>query len=74
MMDDVLLNQWGNLAGATAFDCTTTRRIRARGFDAIMEPGWAGTHIFRGKTGPCSVGGCSGPLAAGVDNVNGRDC
>jgi hypothetical protein len=24
MMDDVLLNQWGNLAGATAFDCTTT--------------------------------------------------
>jgi hypothetical protein len=24
MMDDVLLNQWGNLAGATAFECTTT--------------------------------------------------
>ena len=24
MMDDVLLNQWGNLAGATGFDCTTT--------------------------------------------------
>jgi hypothetical protein len=24
MMDDVLLNQRGNLAGATEFDCTTT--------------------------------------------------
>jgi hypothetical protein len=23
VMDDVLLNQWGTLAGATAIDCTT---------------------------------------------------
>jgi hypothetical protein len=37
MMDDVLFNQRGNLAGATAFDCTTTCRIDATGFGANVE-------------------------------------
>jgi hypothetical protein len=35
MMDDVLLNQWGNLTGK--FDCTTTCGNDATDFNAIME-------------------------------------
>jgi hypothetical protein len=37
MMDDVLFNQSGHLAGATVFDCTTLYRIDGIGFASNCE-------------------------------------
>jgi len=37
MMDDVLFNQSGHLAGATVLDCTTLYRIDGIGFASILE-------------------------------------
>jgi hypothetical protein len=37
VMDDVLFNQWGNLAGATLIDFTTTDRRDATDFVLNME-------------------------------------
>jgi hypothetical protein len=37
VMDDVLFNQWGILAGATRIDCTTLYRGDATDFAPIME-------------------------------------
>ena len=37
VMDDVLFNQWGILAGATAIDSTTTYRGDATDFAPNME-------------------------------------
>jgi hypothetical protein len=37
VMDDVLFNQWGNLAGATPIDFTTTYKKDATDFDRNME-------------------------------------
>jgi hypothetical protein len=37
VMDDVLFNQWGNLAGATEYDFTTTYRGDATDFGSNME-------------------------------------
>ena len=39
LMDDVLFNQWGILAGATGIDCTTTYRGDATDFASNMEQG-----------------------------------
>jgi hypothetical protein len=36
-MDDVLFNQWGNLAGATEYDCTTPYSGDATDFGSNME-------------------------------------
>jgi len=37
VMDDVLFNQSGHLAGATVFDCTTLYRIDGIGFASIVK-------------------------------------
>jgi hypothetical protein len=45
VMDDVLLNQWGNLAGATRIDCTTPYLRDATDFAGILEQG-KGIKVF----------------------------
>ena len=47
MMDDVLLNQWGNLTGK--FDFTTTDGNDATDFNAILEQPDAGSSAFAGR-------------------------
>jgi hypothetical protein len=47
MMDDVLLNQWGNLTGK--FDFTTIGRKDATGFNGILEEVAGGCALFRGR-------------------------
>jgi hypothetical protein len=36
VMDDVLFDQGGDLAGATGFECTTAYGVDATGFVAIL--------------------------------------
>ena len=49
VMDDVLFNQWGILAGATDIDCTTPYRGDATDFGANMEQqnGFMGVFLLR---------------------------
>jgi hypothetical protein len=39
LMDDVLFNQWGTLAGVTGIDCTTAYSGDATDFASNMEQG-----------------------------------
>jgi hypothetical protein len=39
LMDDVLFNQWGTLAGVTGIDCTTPYSGDATDFASNMEQG-----------------------------------
>jgi hypothetical protein len=47
VMDDVLFNQWGILAGATGIECTTPYGGDATDFDANLELRNAEPSIFR---------------------------
>jgi hypothetical protein len=63
VMDDVLFNQWGNLAGATDIDFTTTYSGDATDFGSNMEQqnGFMGVFLLRksGLWAKCARGGIS---------------